>query len=658
MARRLAAIMFTDIAGYTALTQTDESGALRLLHEQRELCRPLLEAHQGREVKSMGDGLLIEFPDVLDAVNFGVELLSRVHERNVLEKVRPLLLRVGIHLGDVQSEGTDILGDAVNIASRVEPMADPEGVCVSEPVYAQVHNKVPFRFDRLGPRYLRGVAEPIHLYRVVLPWTDAKAAAGSALLPRLAVLPLVNIGPDAKDEYFVDGLTEELTSVLSQIRGLRVIARTSVGQFKGTTKTIAQIGSELAVSSVLEGSVRKAGNQLRITVQLIDVKSEEHRWSQSYDGTLENIFKIQGEVAERTAAALKVELLKSEREAVEEGRTSNLAAYEAYLRGIQASRQFVVGGRRSGEFDREAVLYLNEAIQRDPQFAAAHAYLASHLIGSMGVTRPGSEVFPRARELVTRALELSPGSSEAHAARGNLAVQADLDWGRAESEFQQAIDLNPSGATARFWYGSLLEVLQRFPEAKKQYHAAVDLDPLWLLPRRGLVTTEEFSGDMDAAITLCESLARNFREEGWFRGQLVWLYALAGRIDEAVRQLDALAGGPDPVFRVWHATTLALLGQPEEARALLADWENGTDAGYVSASRAAMFCSMLGEQEKALTILERDYRDGDRSLWAHYRSACFDPIRGDPRFIKLLGEMHLPTRTPWRRGTVPVRSSP
>jgi adenylate cyclase len=644
MARRLAAIIFTDIAGYTALAQADEAGALKLLHEQDRLVRPILEAHRGRKVKSIGDGLLLEFQNVLDAVECGVELQRRVRERNAQKGAPPLRVRVGIHLGDVQPRGTDILGDAVNIASRVVPLAEPGGVCLSAQVFDQVHNKVSYQLESLGPRSLKGVREPIGVYRVVMPWPAPGATAAALLPPRLAVLPLTNISPDPRDEYFADGMTEELISVLSQIRGLRVIARTSVSQYKGTTKPIAQIGSELRVSSILEGSVRKADNQLRISVQLIDVGTEEHRWAQTYDRKLENIFAIQAEVAERTANALKVALLKSEREAIQERPTTSLVAYEHYLRGIQAFHRFELMTAERADADREAVRCFEAAIREDPQFTAAYSYLANHLLASGGLTRPAREVFPRARELVAKALELNPNSSDAHTARGNLAFQADLDWTRAEAEFQQAIALNPSSSAAHMWYGYLLWVLQRFAEAKKQNLAAIELDPLWRLPRVQLGVDYEDSGEYDAAIGVWKKMGESFGDILLVRGRLAWAHAFAGRVDEAVKLVEPLERATDQYSRTIRSGVLAYLERPEELRALVRDWEAGRSTEYVSPVARAGYYAQLGEKEKALELLEQDCREGDKALWARYLEVFFDPIRDDPRFVAMIRAMKLPTK--------------
>jgi len=633
--------MFTDIAGFTQLAQADEPGALRLVQEQEKLLRPLLAVHQGRRVKSTGDGLLLEFENALDAVECGAELQRQVHERNAEEGVRPLRIRVGIHLGDVQRRGADILGDAVNIASRIEPLAEPGGVCVSAQVFDQVNHKVPYSMESLGPKPLKGVQEAIEVYRVVLPWTRDAVPSEGPSPPRLAVLPFANISPDPKDEYFADGLTEELISVLSQIRGLRVTSRTSVSQFKATSKSVAQIGGELGVSSVLEGSVRKSGDRLRITVQLIDVATDDHRWAQSYDRTLDDVFAIQAEIAERTAAALKVELLKSERESVSARPTSSLAAYEAYLRGVQANQRFFE--RATEQIDREAERHFEEAIRADPNFAAAYARLALHLIIVAGETRSWKEVTPRIRELLAKAIDLDPNSSEAHVARGEFALQFDHDWERAEAELQQAIALNPSDSEARSHYGFLLTTLQRFGEARKQFLLAIERDPLNLQRRRGLAETYVQEGDLPSAIALLEKLAKDYPGSPWDVGNLARAYALAGRWNDARKTAEPLATAPDLMSRTNHCFVQALLGNPEGQRALLADWEGGRLSERLDRKYAALGHTLLGEYERALALLAPDEQEGDTSLWNVYLDPILDPLRDDPRFVAMLRDLNLPT---------------
>ncbi len=633
--------MFTDLEGFTSRTQRDEAGSLRALEEQERLIEPVLRARRGRKVKSTGDGYLVEFPDALDAVEAGVELQRSVNEQNARAGGEPMRVRVGIHLGDVQERDGDIFGDAVNLASRIEPLAEAGGIALSSQVADQVRNKVAYRLERMGPKRLKGIEAPVEVYRVVLPWRRRDGETEAVAVPRLAILPLSNISPDPNDEYFADGLTEELIATVSQVRGLRVISRTSVSQYKSTPKPVAQIGSELGVTSILEGSVRKFGDRLRISVQLIDVPTDEHRWSETFDRKMDDVFAIQAEVAERTAGAMQVELLNSERASLRERPTSSLPAYEFYLRGIQAFQRTTAD--QNLDSDRTAEGYFLSAIREDPQFAAAYSALASHLVLVSGMTRPGREVLPRARELAAKALTLNPRLSDAHVAMGNVAMQADLDWTTAEAEFRQAIALAPSNASAHLWYGFLLGILQRFPEAKTENATAVELDPLWFYPRLQQAATYERSGDYPTAIALCERLAAVAGSPEQVPWMLSWLYALTGRDDEARQLVEPFRGTSAFGPRIVRSVVLALLGEPEEAQALLDDWRAHRLGAYYNPGGAAQFYSLLGAREEALSLLEEELKNGDRGLWARYQEASFDPLRDDPRFLAMLRELRVPT---------------
>jgi TolB-like protein/tetratricopeptide (TPR) repeat protein len=661
MVRRLAAIMFTDLVGFTASAQADEATALARIQEQASVARPLFESHGGREIKSTGDGFLVEFDSALKATQCAIEIQRKMRDRNSKTPGSPILLRIGIHVGDVEEVGGDILGDAVNVTSRIVPICYPGGVCLSEQIVDHIRDKLPLKLERLAPRRLKGVREPVIVYRVSLPGVEREPAVERPPLPRLAVLPLANISPDPKDEYFADGLTEELISRLSHIRGLRVIARTSVAQYKGTEKPIAQIGTELGVTSVLEGSVRKAGDQLRITVQLIDVRTEEHRWAQSYDRRLENIFAIQTEVAEQTASALKLEMLGSDRNALRARPTSNLVAYDLYLRGIQASRRFSPGVGQHMEPGPDATEYFEGAIRQDPQFSAAHSWLANHLLAIGGVTREGQEAFSRARQHVNRALDIDPKSSDAHTALGNLLMQVDFDWPNAEAEFREALNLNPNNSTAHFWYRSLLTVLQRYSEAKEQLDAGLELDPLWFLAKRQGVTLLALSGDWDEAVRMAEGLVENVRgdthNELESLSLLAWVYAYVGRPLDAERLDRQILHPSDPDSRLGHAVFLAWLGKRRGISACLKAWEDKAKSEYMSPFQVVQAYALLGQTEKALSRLEQDLRNGEAYLWAHYHLPYFDPIRDHPRFVAALEHFHLPTTQSWRRPALKLRAT-
>ncbi len=621
--------MFTDLVGSTGLAQTDERAALELIQAQERLARPALDAHDGRLVKSTGDGLLVEFPSALDAVECAVDLQRRIQERNSSAGAPAMNVRIGLHVGDVQRRGGDIFGDAVNVAARVQSVAEPGGVCLTESLWDQVRAKVPYAMEKLPPQPLKGLVGPIDLYRIVLPWAASARPAPVATVPRLAVLPLSNISPDPKDGYFADGLTEELISVLSRIPGLRVIARTSVTPYKGSSKSVAEIGSELGVSSLLEGSVRKAGERIRVTLQLIDVASQEHLWSESYDRQLSDVFAIQTEVAESTAKAIRIELSEPAKQFLRQAPTADLVAYELYLRAL-------LRDEGKAESFREAVTALEEAIRRDPKFAAAYARLGYLMVLGAGDYLPHAEGFARGRELVGQALRLDPNLSDAHVALANLLMQEEHNWSRAESELTTALQLNPSNGTARVLYHTLLRVLGRDAEAAHQLWSSIETNPNWPLPRRMLVELTLVDGEIPRARELVRRWLTPDPDPSQTHLGFSIAYAQAGDIGQADRELE-LAGPPTSLFeRASRALILAMMGRPAEATALLEELDRLAKTEYVSADLRVLLTAAGRDGPTLLDELERAERSGESSLWLRYRLPMFDAVRDDPRFQALL----------------------
>ena len=440
--RWLAAIMFTDMVAFTALTQRNEALAMDLLEEQRRLVRSCVATHHGREVKTIGDAFLVEFASAFEAVECAIAVQEALRERNrECPDERRIWLRIGIHLGDVFHDGTDVAGDAVNVASRIERLAPPGGVCVTAQVHASVLNKVGHGFESLGTPELKNVAAPIEVFRLagLGSATIAQAAPARSAPPRdrVAVLPFANISPDQADDYFADGMTEELISSVSRINGLRIIARTSVMRYKGASKPISEIGRELNVGSVLEGSVRKAGDKVRISVQLIDTVSEEPRWSHRYDRSISDIFAIQSEIAQNVAEALRDQVLGSAPAGEVSRATGNTEAYIAYLRG----RQF--WNRRSQDDLTRAIGFFEEALGLDPNYARAYTGLSDSYatLALLEFVAP-HEAYPKAREAVSRALSLDPRLAEAHTSLGLIRFQYEWDWRGAEESLTEAIQIN------------------------------------------------------------------------------------------------------------------------------------------------------------------------------------------------------------------------
>ena len=642
--RRLAAIMFTDMVGFTQAAQRHEALALDLLREEERLVRPIVAAHGGREVKSTGDGALVEFASTLQAVSCAVAIQRCLHERNAAADGSPIRLRVGLHVGDVEGRDSDIFGDAVNIAARVLSIAEPEGIALTEQVVHDIRNKVDLPIEELGPRVLKGVDRPVPLFRIVFPWSGPVPAPPALSHPRVAVLPLRNISPDPADAYFADGLTEELISVLGQVRELRVISRSSVARFQGQNRTIPEIGRELGASAVLEGSVRKAGDRLRISLQLVDVATQEGLWAQTFDRQLVDIFAVQAEVGERTASSLRVRLLGAERAALHRPSTTSLAAYGLYLQGLH------LAASPTDEDHAASVELFRRAIQAAPDFTAAHAHLANALLGEIGEQKPAREVAPEVRRLIERALELDPEAAETHTAMGNLAMQVDLDWVRAEAEFRRAIGLSPSDLDARLWYGLLLRALQRYSEAADQARAAVELDPLSMRGFALLVSILRLSGDLEGAERITRASLQRLMPPPEFHCTLAYTYAYGGRVAEAQRELERAAEGGRPGVRQDSAVLRARLGDATDVRKLLTETERKGASTYTSPLQLATLAAAAGEPEKAFAYLERDWSEGDRGLWFVYQGICFDPIRSDPRFTALLERARLPVAAPFHRG--------
>jgi adenylate cyclase len=468
--RRLAAIMFTDIVGYTALTQKDEKLALGLLEKHRELVRPVVSRHGGREVKTIGDAFLIEFASALEAIECAAEIQNVLSGYN-LTAPEKIMLRIGVHVGDVVHKGEDVYGDAVNIASRIQELAAAGGICISEEVYSQVRNKVPYRMDRLPLHTLKNVEYPVEAFRVLSPVEEGVSSL-SAPRNRVAVLPLTNISPDPKDGYFADGMTEELITVLSQVHGLRVIARTSVDHYRGGHQRAAQIGRELGVGSMIEGSVRIAGDRLRVTVQLIDASNEEHLWSENYDRRLDDIFAVQSDIARRVAKNLEVRLMPKEETRLEHRQAAKMTVYKDYLKG-----RLLLGKRDPTEM-MEAKRFFENAISEDPTYAPAYAGLADayYLLGDYWAM-PVDEAHRKSDEILAQALKLDPDLAEARASRARN-LSCEYHFREAESEFKRAIDLNPSYAMAHMWYAQCLGSLRRYDEQREQLEIAEQLDPL------------------------------------------------------------------------------------------------------------------------------------------------------------------------------------
>jgi len=445
--RRLAAILAADVVGYSRLMEHDEVGTLaRLKARRKEVLEPLVVKHQGRIFKVTGDGVLIEFASAVNAVQCAVDLQHDMAAANRDQpEERQTVLRIGVNLGDVMVEGSDLYGDGVNIAARLESTAEPGGILVSGTAYDHIRNKMKVGFDDLGSQSLKNIAEPIRVYRV-RPDGDTSARTSLALpdKPSIAVLPFSNMSGDPGQEYFADGIVDEIITALSRFRNVFVIARNSSFAYKGRSVDVKQVGRELGVRYVLEGSVRKAGDRLRITGQLIDASNGANLWADRFDGNLADIFDLQDQVAANVVGAIMPRVQEAEIERAKRKPTDSLDAYDHYLRAL------ALVGRTVKEANDEALRLFKKAIERDPEFALAYARAAHCYV----FRKASGWIVDRAKEtaecerLVRRAVELGRDDAIALSYAGHALgfVVEDLDDGTAFIE--RALVLNPNLAVA------------------------------------------------------------------------------------------------------------------------------------------------------------------------------------------------------------------
>ncbi len=532
--RRLTAILAADVAGYSRLMGADEEGTLaRLNAHRRALVDPKIAEHGGRIVKTTGDGLLAEFPSVVDAVRCAVEVQRGMAERNVtVPAPERIEFRIGINLGDIIVEEGDIFGDGVNIAARLEAHAEPGGVLISNNVHDQVRDRLPFAFTDLGEQLVKNIARPVRVYRVTAqqkPMPDAALPLPDK--PSIAVLPFQNMSGDPEQEYFVDGMVEEIITALSQIRWLFVIARNSTFTYKGRPVDVKQVGRELGVRYVIEGSVRKGGNRVRITAQLIEAATGAHLWADRFDGSLEDVFDLQDKIALSVAGVIEPALLAAEMRRSAARPTTDLTAYDLYLRAVAAF--FPV----SKEGISEALGLFEQAITIDPRYGPALAWAAIcrvHLDFNAWVEEPESnrrKGIDRARQAL-QATQNDPGVL----ANAALAlVQFGEDIGAMIGLVDRALGLNPS--YARGWYlsGLIRMFAGRHDLAIEHIETALRLSPRERMgqPLTVMGTAYFFKRRFDeAAVKLLLSIQDHPGFPPAYRA-LAACYAHMGRLDEA-----------------------------------------------------------------------------------------------------------------------------
>ncbi len=474
--RRLAAILAADVAGYLRLMGTDEEGTLeRLKALRRELLDPKIAEHHGRIVKTTGDGMLVEFASVVDAVRCAVEVQQAMPERNTnVAADNRIELRIGINLGDVIVEGDDLYGDGVNIAARVEALADAGGVFVSNTVHDHVRDRLPFLFEDLGEQQVKNIARPVRVYRVrdVEGGTDAPASPALPLpdKPSIAVLPFQNMSADPEQEFFSDGITEDITTALSKVHWFFVIARNSSFTYKGRAIDVKQVGRELGVRYVLEGSVRKAGNRVRVTGQLIDATTGNHVWAERYDRELADIFAVQDEITERVVGTIEPQLYAAEHFRSQRKPPESLDAWECVIRALSCIAQSSLAGYN------EAEAHCRRAIAISRSYSQAHSLLAWVLLRRTDWTGDIANFLAESEAEARTALEFDERDPWAHLTHG-LVLYRQRRHNEAERAYGRALESNPNFALAHAVLGLPLAYRGAYKEAVESAERAMRLSP-------------------------------------------------------------------------------------------------------------------------------------------------------------------------------------
>jgi adenylate cyclase len=592
--RRLAAILAADVVGYTRLMGADEAGTLqRLKSLRRELVQPKITERSGRIVKLMGDGLLAEFPSVVEAVLCAADIQHAMtgREAEVAEELR-IRLRIGVNLGDIIVEGSDIYGDGVNVAARLETLADPGGICLSGTVFDHVTGKVDLDFADLGEQRVKNIDQPVQVYRIALDSEiDASEARGPSAAsparpdpsdkPAIAVLPFDNMSGDAEQEYFSDGITEDIITELSRFKDLSVVSRNSSFAFKGEATSLRDVGEKLGVDYVVEGSIRKAGNKVRVTAQLIDARSDNHIWAERYDRSLEDIFEVQDDVVRRVASTLVGRLEHERQERTRRQSESQLQAYDLYLRGRELFFNW------TKDANSKASDYLKAAIEIEPDHAAALALSAEVLLRMWlnGWSENPEQDRSESLQAAKRAIEIDDQDSRVHTALGLIYIwQRNLD--RAKHHFETALKLNPNDTRALIYYS-----------------------------RQAV-----FDGDIEKGVELCHR-ALSLNPYGKYSYNLGIAYFAARQYRQAIEFVDSIGNPP--------AQTLALLA----ASYAMAGDEAKAAASYARFRESAEACPVISALKQP-----EDWRDYFSERWP------FRKPEDSEHLLEALGKAGFPVR--------------
>jgi class 3 adenylate cyclase/TolB-like protein/Tfp pilus assembly protein PilF len=686
--RRLAAIMFTDIVGYSALTQQDEALADELLTEHNAILRPIFSQFNGNEIKTIGDAFHLEFTSALQATRCAVEIQQALHDRNQsTSSDKQISIRIGIHVGDVMPREEDVFGDTVNIASRIETLAAAGGICISEDVFHQVRNKIDIPILKLGKGDLKNIKERIEIFRLVFPWERMNLplldqtrfilqqkrtkswlsalvfvlmivgaySVWSSINPdpesvyaddRIAVLPFENLSDEPEaNEYFSVGMHRQVESTLSEIASLRVVGQQSVQRFAATDLSLRDVGQLLQVGYLITGSVRKVANRIRISVQLIDVQSEEYLESLEYDRDfdIDDIFSIQSDIALQVAQAMELSVTTAEQQQLSQRPTDNLQAYNLYLEG-----RFFTEKRTKIALEKAIELF-EQALEFDTHFALAYDGLAhSYLLLAQYGNMAADVGYPQARAYALQALEHDETLGNAYSSLASVVADYEWDWEGAEELFARAIELNPQNAIAHHSYALILMYMRRFDEAIYEQELARNLDPLSPIINRNMGQVLFNASKFDESIAALQYTLELDPLHPYVRLILGMNYLSKEMYDVALstfqEELEIATGMRKRRTTIYIATARFLLGDREDAEDMLNDLV-ASDPPLFLSLEISWYYAIIGDIDASFRWMETAYEFRHPLLPFLASNPLVDPIRSDSRYLELIGKLGLAKST-------------
>lgn len=649
--RQLAAIMFTDIVGYSALMSKDESAAMYALSKNREIQKGALDQFHGKFIKEIGDGTLSIFQSSWDAVRCAAFIQSKTQNESEFS------LRIGIHIGDVVIADEDVFGDGVNIASRIQALSEPGGIFISERVFEDTKNKPGMKAECIGAKSLKNIDQPVTIFSITKEcfypssqlsmdpdeFRSGKKETGTApgsptQATSVAVMPFNDLSPQRDQEYFCDGMAEEIINTLTQMEELRIAARTSAFSFKGKNLDIRDIGRKLNVDKVVEGSVRKSGTRLRITVQLINVEDGYHIWSSQFDREMQDIFFIQEEISLIIADQLKVRLLKSRKEKILKRYTQDHEAYDLYLKGRYHWYRRFEGGFLKG------LGFFQQAIEKDPLYALAYIGIADSYasLGFFSYLAP-EEAYSKASAAVKKAFEIEPDLAETHASQGLISTFYEWDWKGAENEFMKAIHSNPDYAPAHVWYGMFMTISGRFDKSLAEMKKAQELDPLEPFINSMVGWSHYMARQFDVSADILHKVIQtdpNYSITYWYQ---VGNYLAMKKVDEAIILAQKLVQLTDEAMFALASLAVAYsaAGMKTEMLGMFERMNELSKQRYDSPVSRAIYYLGTGDRQRVMDYLEKAYSDRESMMAFLAVIPVFDNVCDDPRYQELLRKMGL-----------------